>query len=116
MSFGDLLSGLLFLGLSIAAFLFIQALLSLLWAPEFFPTDIDLEKSAQKSSFERIWSKLVGIAAVLVALIFCWKFFWEFVFCFDSLNDCHVLGGETGAFEYSSHWLIPYELEMWLRR
>jgi hypothetical protein len=114
MGFGDLISGLFFLGLSIASFLLIQSILLLLWFPEFFPTDIDLEKSAQKSLFERIWCKFVGIAAVLVALLFCWKYFWEFAFCFDSLNNCQVLGGDTGAFEYSSHWLIPFELHMWL--
>ena len=62
------------------------------------------------------WGMFVKIAAAAFAFWIVWVLFWEFVYCFDSDNDCALLGGEWSAFDLSSNRLIPWQLERMFTR
>lgn len=77
-----------------------------------YPKESDDPLISIGHKFWQLWLWSLVVVSVAGILISFWVTFWEFLFCFDSDNDCGLLGGDESAFGRSSFYkLIPRWLE-----
>ena len=104
MGFGVILGALAHLATYAIASFFFLAFLGMISVTSWealknqYPKESDNFLISIGHKFWKLWLWFLVVVPFIGALILVWVAFWEFLYCFDSDNDCQLLGGVGSAF------------------